>query len=120
MSLPFKWTPLSIDTYVETVNTIQHRWTKREADAFEEKTAKTLSLIADTPEMFPLIKRKKIRRCVLSKQTTLYYKIKETEIELLLFWGNRKNPKKLKLFIVAEPKTPYGKRKKKVKNKGRN
>jgi hypothetical protein len=48
--------------------------------------------------MCPVIDVKRnIHRCVVVKQVSLFYRIKSSHIELLLFWDNRQNPSKLKL-----------------------
>jgi hypothetical protein len=58
----------------------------------------TLSRIQSSPEQFPVfLKRKRIRRCVASPQTSIYFKINRNAIELYSFFDNRQNPKKRKL-----------------------
>jgi len=45
------------------------------------------------PEMFPSSSKKKsFRKCVLSKQTSVYYQIKNEYIEVVSFRTNRKDP----------------------------
>lgn len=59
---------------------------------------KVIGQISITPKMYPLFDRKrKIRRCVLSKQTTLYYRIRGNKIELISFRGNLMNPDDMQL-----------------------
>ncbi|WP_051285257.1 hypothetical protein [Aequorivita capsosiphonis] len=42
-----------------------------------------------------------VRVSVISKQTTLVYKVfeKEGRIDLLLFWNNKKNPQEFQKFL---------------------
>ncbi len=42
-------------------------------------------------------KKKKVRKALITKHNTLYYRIKpsKTELELITFWDNRQNPNKL-------------------------
>ena len=58
----------------------------------DEKITRTINQISINPIQFPESK-KGVRRCVLSKQTTLYYRIKQHYIEVVTFWVNYKNPK---------------------------
>lgn len=60
---------------------------------FEE----VIDQIAVNPFLFPSSrKHKNIRRCVISKQTTLYYRFNGQHVELISFRGNRLDPQTLK------------------------
>ena len=96
VALTITWTSRAKFDYHNILQYLQRNWTKKELQKFIDKTAKTISIIADKPELFPATKRRNSRRCVLSKQTSLYYRVKKKEIELLMFWDNRQNPKTLK------------------------
>ncbi len=70
----------------------------RTALEIEEDFNRLLNQISFNPKMYPLFdKRKKIRRCVISKQTSLYYRISGKYIELVSFRGNLMNPVKTNL-----------------------
>ncbi len=59
---------------------------------------KTLQLISMNPELFPKTQKiLNVRRVVVTKQNTLYYRIKNKTIEVLSFFSNKRNPNKLKL-----------------------
>lgn len=61
---------------------------------FEE----VIDQIAVNPFLYPFSnKNKNLRRCVLSPQTTLYYRFNGELIELISFRGNRMNPKTIGL-----------------------
>jgi plasmid stabilization system protein ParE len=54
--------------------------------------------IAKTHRMYEASsKRKAIRRCVINKQVSLYYRMGKEEIEVITIQDNRSNPRKLKL-----------------------
>lgn len=54
--------------------------------------------IAINPFLYPYSNKiKNIRRCVISKQTTLYYRFNGESVELVSFRGNLLNPKTLEL-----------------------
>ena len=96
MALKIKWTPEAKSEYNDILDYLHNKWPLKEVQAFAKKTEQVLSLISITPEMYPLSKRRNTRKCVLVKQVNLYYRIGEHEIELLSFWSNYKDPKKLK------------------------
>lgn len=55
-------------------------------------------MIAINPYMFPYSNKKEnLRRCVISPQTTLYYRFLGEYIELVSFRGNQMNPETLGL-----------------------
>jgi plasmid stabilization system protein ParE len=69
--------------------------TVKKLDAMIEQN---LNLIALQPDMFPAAgKKTSIRRCVISKQTSLYYRVRERHIELLTFFDTRQHHSKKKL-----------------------
>lgn len=97
MALIIKWTVRAKNDYIHILEYLHTNWTKKELQKFIDKTSKALIQIAAKPEIFPVAKKKNVRKCVLIKQVSIYYRIKKSEIELLAFWDNRKTPKKLKL-----------------------
>jgi hypothetical protein len=65
---------------------------------FIEKTETALILIGKNPLLFPAVNNKRVlRKCLVGKLVSLYYKIKKDRIDLISFWNNYQNPKKLKL-----------------------
>jgi plasmid stabilization system protein ParE len=70
-----------------------------------EKAAKIDSLfekiifqISINPKMYPLFNKKRnIRRCVISKQTSMYYRIAKETVEIVSYRSNLMNPDTLNL-----------------------
>jgi plasmid stabilization system protein ParE len=66
-----------------------------EVDMYFEEVIDQISI---NPLLYPYSdKLKNLRRCVISPQTTLYYRFNGECIELVSFRGNRMNPKTLGL-----------------------
>ena len=72
---------------------------------FGEKKAKEIYLriekllgeISEMPKMYRSSKKQKnLRKCMLSKQTSMYYRIRKEYIEVVSFRANRKDPKGFK------------------------
>ena len=77
---------------------LTNRWTGREVRNFYMKLERTLKLISNNPLAFPASDlRANVRRSVLSKQTTIYYEIKEESIVILSLFDNRRDPKSIKI-----------------------
>jgi hypothetical protein len=57
-------------------------------------TNKIISYLSENSLMFRQSKMQNIREAVVTKHTLLLYRVKQKQIELLVFWDTRKNPKK--------------------------
>lgn len=76
---------------------LESKWTEREIRNFFSNLEKHLNIIKEHPVAYPKSdKWKEVRRCVLSKQTSLYYSVKSERIEIVTLFDNRQNPAKLK------------------------
>ncbi|MFA9186726.1 type II toxin-antitoxin system RelE/ParE family toxin [Flavobacterium magnesitis] len=71
------------------------KWSERVYIKFKDNIIKTVDLISKNPEAFPK-SDKNIYKCVLSKQTTIFYRFNSTEIQILSVFDTRQNPNKLK------------------------
>ena len=93
------WAPKAQKSYNRISDYILDKWSKKEVKKFNDRSLSVILKISKNPEMFVASKQKKnIRKGFISKHTSLIYKIKSNEIiELVYFWDNRQNPKKLKL-----------------------
>ena len=66
------------------------KWNVKEVIKFEELVADELKRLAQNPAIGK--HSDAIYSLTISKQTTLYYRINNKSIELILFWNNLKNP----------------------------
>jgi len=96
--MKISWTPTARITYFKVLEYLAEAWTKREIQNFVDDTEKILELIAKDPHMFQASKKKKnVRKGLITKYNTLYYRIRprKKELELITFWDNRQDPKRL-------------------------
>ncbi|HLP55126.1 MAG TPA: hypothetical protein VK151_08860 [Fluviicola sp.] len=84
-----RWTENASDTYIDTLENILDQWTVKEAESFENATDELLKQLSSNSKICPEIKKFKLRRCVLSYQTSLVYRIVSKTIELIAFVDNR-------------------------------
>jgi len=77
---------------------IRTYFTAKEEKEFVLEVVQTIRAIADFPKGFPECKNpRQARKAVIHPHSTLFYRVKsKNKIELLLFWDNRNNPKKIK------------------------
>lgn len=81
----------------ELLNYLQFGWSEKVKNKFILKLDKVIFLIQNDPNIFPRsVFNKKYHKCVLSKQTTIYYKFNDKEVMFLAFFDSRQDPKKIK------------------------
>lgn len=94
------WSPQAIKTFDTILEYIQKNFSDKDVQNFVRKTDRIINHIVINPKLFRVSQKDKSRHIVvITKQTTLFYRLKKgtQQVELLLFWDTRQNPKKLKL-----------------------
>lgn len=75
-------------------------WSIKVKNEFINKIDKSIKLIKEHPESFPASEKEKgLRKCVVTKQTTLYYRFDDKQIKVVTLFDNRQNPSKLNTEI---------------------
>ncbi|MDQ5929743.1 MAG: hypothetical protein QG594_1524 [Bacteroidota bacterium] len=95
------WTDLANLTYEKELDFIFKKWNRKEVMNFMDLVDDFVKKIESGFILGKISKRKNIRSFVISKQTTIFFQVHEDkmEIELLLFWNNKMNPKKLPKYF---------------------
>lgn len=71
-------------------------WSLKVKNEFIEKLDASIEIIRNQPEIFPESKKaKKLRKCVLTKQTTLFYRFNSKQVNIITIFDTRQHPKKL-------------------------
>ena len=86
------WTPRARRTYFEDIELLEKAWTERETQNFIYEVDHLLQQIKQYPEMFEESRKKKnIRKGLVTKQISLYYRVRprKRELQLIVFWDNR-------------------------------
>ncbi len=76
---------------------LEKEWSEKSKDDFIKKLDRSILQIKKLPASCP--ESKEIRglfKCVLTKQTTLYYRVKDQTIQIITLFDTRQNPGKLK------------------------
>jgi plasmid stabilization system protein ParE len=82
MPLQIRYSQRARSEYKELLTYIILNFDIQKATEIDAVFEKLINQISENPKMYPLFfKRKKIRRCVISKQTSLYYRISGKYIE---------------------------------------
>ena len=97
MAYKLFWTDEAINNLEEILDYLKRRWTQREINNFKNKLKKHLDLISRFPLMFPISDyNPRLRKSVVSKQTSVYFEIKNGMIYITYIFVNRKNINKIK------------------------
>jgi plasmid stabilization system protein ParE len=93
MSLTIFYTPRSKETLSSVYDFIINKFGAGAANKFAENAEKITSLIAEHPFMFKASEiDENVRIALISKQTSLFYRVTDNSIHLLFFWDNRQEP----------------------------
>lgn len=93
------WSAQAKITFFNVIDYLNKYWTIKEIVQFNRRTQITLTAIQKNPGIFPpSIKNKKIRKAIVDKNNSFYYKIDfyQQEIHLLTFFDSRQDPQKIK------------------------
>lgn len=83
------WSPKAKETYLNALLFIMEKWTVKEAKILEGLTNDLLDRLSKNSKLCPKSKVKSVRKCVISSQTSLVYRVNRKSIELLVFIDNR-------------------------------
>ncbi len=93
------WSPRAKADYLNLLEYLHMNWGKKVTSRYIQRITVLLELICRTPELFPTAgKVNMVRRCVVTKQTTLYYRLnKVDQIEVITIFDTRQSPSKVRL-----------------------
>jgi len=92
------WTDFALIELEATIEYLLEKWTEKELESLALKIEEALELISMNPNLFQFSDVKKgIRRVVIAKYNTMYYRTKEDSVEIISFFSNRQNPSRRKL-----------------------
>ena len=90
---PIRWTREADISYFESMLFILERWSSKEAEYFETLTNELLLNLSYNLQLCPELKKLKVRKCMISDQTSLIYRVIGKSIELISFIDNRSDHK---------------------------
>jgi hypothetical protein len=90
------WSTKAMKSFNLVVAYLTSEWGLSSVNRFIDEVERFILHISINPFLFKCSERNKnIRIGYLTKQCSLVYRVKSKEIELLLFWDNRQDSKKL-------------------------
>jgi plasmid stabilization system protein ParE len=93
MLKPVIWSQLSEKDFENILNYLDKSRGDKVAINFIDLVESQINQILLNPRQFPIFyKRKKVRKCVLTKHNTLYYRDGKINIEILRIYDTRQDP----------------------------
>jgi plasmid stabilization system protein ParE len=90
------WSDEALNNLKGIIDYLEYKWTNREIKKFVQLLDKQLKLIKENPFLFSESEKSNgLRKSVLSRQTTIYYRIIDYEIRIITLFDNRQNPNRL-------------------------
>ena len=93
MPKPIIWSHLSETDFANILDYLNKNWDYKVAANFIDLTENIINQISINPKQFPIcFKRKKVRKCVLTKHNTIFYRDGKVNIEILRIYDPRQDP----------------------------
>ena len=98
MSRSIEWSPRAESEYFDHLEYLVQKWGQKVAQNFRGRIQEVLDHVVERPRMYPATgSRKNVRRCVVSKQVSLYFRIKKDKIEIVTLFDTRRDPNSRRL-----------------------
>lgn len=95
MSIKVVFSERSRENLDKLLDYLESEWSLKVKREFIKKLDRSVLQISQYPESCPVSEEfPGLYKCIVTKQTTLYYRIKENEIQVIAFFDNRQDPKK--------------------------
>jgi len=92
------WSDEALIGLKEIIEYLESKFSEKDVKKFVQKFDKQIRLIKSNPEIFSITpKSKTIRRTIVARLTSIYYRIDGDIIYLVSIYDNRKNPDNLKI-----------------------
>ena len=90
------WSPLSENDFADILEYLNKNWDEKVAANFIDLTENIIDQISINPKQYPIIfKKKRIRKCVLTKHNSLFYRDSRSKVEILRIYDTRQDPNTL-------------------------
>ncbi len=97
MDYKILWSEESLRNLDDILAYLKSEWTEKEIKRFKNKLSKQIGLISKHPKLFPISQfQPRLRKAVLSKQSTIFYELKADVILIVYLFNNKMDPQKIR------------------------
>ena len=99
MNYNVSWTEESKTTFNENLEYLSQKWDLPTINSFLDRVDEIVGAISQNPNLYPVYRKSgQVRKCVVNKHITLFYRIVGTaKVDLVTFWNTHQNPENLEL-----------------------
>jgi len=91
------WAPQAKQDFWNNIDYLKTEWSEKAAQNFIDKVNTTIELLKNDNVLFIKTNYKSVYKIVITKHISLYYRIENTNLELLRFWNTFQDTEKFKL-----------------------
>jgi plasmid stabilization system protein ParE len=91
------WTELALEELKATFEYLEDRFSEKETQRLAKEIERITKLISQNPNLFPLTDKMKVRKVVILRFNSMYYRIEGNQAQILSFFSNRQSPKSRKI-----------------------
>ncbi|GAO27694.1 hypothetical protein JCM15548_14539 [Geofilum rubicundum JCM 15548] len=96
MDYKIRWSEEAVNNLEDILDDLRLKWTDKEIENFKKRLSHQISLIKQNPFLFPSSSiKKELRKAVLSKQTTVFYQIENSVVNLTYLHINKRDIKNI-------------------------
>ncbi|TAJ12144.1 type II toxin-antitoxin system RelE/ParE family toxin [Marinilabiliaceae bacterium JC017] len=92
------WSEMAKKDYANNIDYLLSNWSEKEAMIFINSVEDVIRGLESGNVDFTPTNIKDVRRCVVCKQVSLFYRVRENRVELLRFWNNYQDRSNLKIY----------------------
>ncbi len=93
-----EWSPRAKGEYLNTLEYLSKHWGRRVTKRYMQRVEEIISQMAQTPTLFPNSYQKAgVRRAIISKHSTLYFRVYKEKIQIISLSDNRQDPSKVNI-----------------------
>ena len=86
------WTPHALETYEHILDFILERWSIQVVMDLNDKVLALEQRLSNNQSLCPASKKQKgLRRCVVTRHTSMLYRTNDKEIQIIAFFDSRTN-----------------------------
>jgi plasmid stabilization system protein ParE len=90
------WSPLAESDFANILAYLYENWDEKVTNKFIDLTDEIIGQISVNPRQFPIIYKKgKIRKCILTRHNTMFYRDSKSQVEILRIFDTRQDPDNL-------------------------
>ena len=97
MPLQIILSPRAKADYFNIIEYLKKEWTLKEVEKFDKKFSALIAVLSLNPLAFNSYKGINIRKAVIDKHSSIFYRLKDDKVELITIWASKRNPKKLRI-----------------------